>query len=122
MMRTLLLVLLLVPATLHAQQRPRGRDLGIPFPGRPGPLNAITDVPGVAVGHVTLISRRRAASWRGEGPVRTGVTAILPRPRGDWDFVMAATFNQNGNGDMTGVNWIAESGFLEGTDPPHRHA
>ncbi|MCC6539663.1 MAG: P1 family peptidase, partial [Bryobacterales bacterium] len=50
----------------------------------------------------------------GQGPVRTGVTAILPRPRGNWDFTMAATFNQNGNGDMTGVNWIEESGFLEG--------
>ena len=50
----------------------------------------------------------------GQGPVRTGVTAILTRPKGDWDFVMAATFNQNGNGDMTGVNWIAESGYLEG--------
>jgi D-aminopeptidase len=113
MSRTLLLILLLVPATLLAQQRPRGRDLGIPFPGRPGPLNAITDVPGIAVGHVTLI-HGKGRVVPGRGPVRTGVTAILPRPLGDWDFVMAATFNQNGNGDMTGVNWIAESGFLEG--------
>jgi D-aminopeptidase len=113
MSRTLLLILLLVPATLLAQQRPRGRDLGIAFPGRPGPLNAITDVPGVAVGHVTLI-HGKGRVVPGRGPVRTGVTAILPRPLGDWDFVMAATFNQNGNGDMTGVNWIAESGFLEG--------
>ena len=113
MSRTLLLVFLLLPATLLGQQRPRGRDLGIPFPGRPGPLNAITDVPGVAVGHVTLI-HGDGRVVPGRGPVRTGVTAILPRPRGDWDFVMAATFNQNGNGDMTGVNWIAESGFLEG--------
>lgn len=113
MSRTLLLASLLLPATLLGQQRPRGRDLGIPFPGRSGPLNAITDVPGVAVGHVTLI-HGDGRVVPGRGPVRTGVTAILPRPRGDWDFVMAATFNQNGNGDMTGVNWIAESGFLEG--------
>jgi len=93
--------------------RPRGRVLGIPFPGQTGPFNAITDVPGVAVGHVTLISGE-GRLVPGVGPVRTGVTAILTRPRGDWDFVMAATFNQNGNGDMTGVNWIAESGYLEG--------
>ena len=104
---------LLLPATLLGQQRLRGRELGIPFPGRPGPLNAITDVPGVAVGHVTLI-RGEGRVVPGQGPVRTGVTAILTRPLGNWDFVMAATFNQNGNGDMTGVNWIAESGFLEG--------
>ncbi len=97
-----------------AQTRPRGRDLGIPFPGRPtGPLNAITDVPGVAVGHVTLIEGE-GKLVPGKGPIRTGVTAILPRPRGNWDPVFAATFNQNGNGDMTGINWIKESGFLEG--------
>lgn len=103
-----------LPALLAAQApNPRGRALGIPFPGTPGPLNAITDVAGVEVGHVTLISGE-GAIVPGRGPVRTGVTAILPRGRGTWDFVMAATFNQNGNGDMTGVNWIAESGFLEG--------
>jgi L-aminopeptidase/D-esterase-like protein len=113
MRQRLALLSLLLPAALLGQQRPRGRDLGIPFPGRPGPLNAITDVAGVAVGHVTLI-RGEGRVVPGQGPVRTGVTAILPRPVGDWDFVMAATFNQNGNGDMTGVNWIAESGFLEG--------
>ena len=110
---TFALFFVLVPITLLGQQRPRGRELGIPFPGNPGRLNAITDVPGVAVGHVTLI-RGQGRAVHGQGPVRTGVTAILPRARGDWDFVMAATFNQNGNGDMTGVNWIAESGFLEG--------
>src|SRR3954468_22589751 len=86
---------LLVPALTAAQQRPRGRDLGIPFPGTPGPLNAITDVPGVQVGHVTLIRGEPGPVQPGVGPVRTGVTAIFPRPRGDWDFVMAATFNQN---------------------------
>jgi len=96
-----------------AQTRPRGRELGIPFPGQAGPLNAITDVPGIAVGHVTLIEGE-GRLVPGKGPIRTGVTAILPRPRGNWDPVFAATFNLNGNGDMTGVNWIKESGFLEG--------
>ena len=96
-----------------AQNRPRGRDLGIPFPGQTGPTNAITDVAGIAVGHVTLIEGE-GKLVPGKGPIRTGVTAILPRPRGNWDPVFAATFNQNGNGDMTGVNWIKESGFLEG--------
>ena len=100
-----------IPGT--AQTRPRGRDLGIPFPGRTGALNAITDVAGVAVGHVTLIEGE-GKLVPGKGPIRTGVTAILPRPRGNWDPVFAATFNQNGNGDMTGINWIKESGFLEG--------
>jgi L-aminopeptidase/D-esterase-like protein len=96
-----------------AQGRPRGRDLGIPFPGQTGPLNAITDVAGTAVGHVTLI-QGEGKLVPGKGPVRTGVTAVLPRPRGNWDPVFAATFNQNGNGDMTGINWIEESGFMEG--------
>ena len=100
-----------IPGT--AQTRPRGRDLGIPFPGQTGPHNAITDVAGVAVGHVTLIEGD-GKLVPGKGPIRTGVTAILPRPRGNWDPVFAATFNQNGNGDMTGINWIKESGFLEG--------
>ena len=113
MVRALILLTLCVTGALDAQSRPRGRDAGIPFPGRTGPLNAITDVPGVAVGPVTLISGSGRME-RGKGPVRTGVTAILPRPKGDWDYVMAAVFNQNGNGDMTGVNWIEESGWLEG--------
>ncbi len=101
------------PADLSAQSRPRGRDLGIPFPGTPGPHNAITDVAGIAVGHATII-RGSGKLVVGQGPVRTGVTAILTRPRGDWNPVFAATFALNGNGDMTGTQWIAESGFLEG--------
>jgi L-aminopeptidase/D-esterase-like protein len=112
----LTLLILLAAATaipITAQTRPRGRDLGIPFSGKAGPLNAITDVPGIAVGHVTLIEGE-GKLIPGKGPIRTGVTAILPRPRGNWDPVFAATFNQNGNGDMTGINWIKESGFLEG--------
>ena len=106
-------VLLLGTSPGNAQTKPRGRDLGIPFPGTPSPNNAITDVAGVAVGHATII-RGSGRLVPHQGPVRTGVTAILTRPRGDWSPVFAATFNGNGNGDMTGTNWIAESGFLEG--------
>src|SRR5580765_6570540 len=114
-MRYLLTLLAItgIASSSPAQSRPRGRDLGIPFPGQTGPLNAITDVAGIAVGHVTLIEGE-GKLVPGKGPIRTGVTAILPRPRGNWDPVFAATFNQNGNGDMTGINWIKESGFLEG--------
>src|SRR5262245_21952130 len=100
-------------STLPAQARPRGRDLGIPSPGQTGPLNAITDLAESALGHVTLIEGE-GKIVPGKGPIRTGVTAILPRPRGNWDPVFAATFNLNGNGDMTGINWIKESGFMEG--------
>ncbi len=112
MITRLLLFAVVVPLSAAAQN-PRGRALGIPFEGKTGPHNAITDVPGIAVGHSTII-KGEGKLVPGEGPIRTGVTAILPRPLGNWDFVMAATFNQNGNGDMTGVNWIEESGFLEG--------
>src|SRR6188474_3464684 len=114
-MRLALALLLVAVAAIAgtAQTRPRGRELGIPFPGKTGPLNAIIDVAGIAVGHVTLIEGE-GKLVPGKGPIRTGVTAILPRPRGNWDPVFAATFNQNGNGDMTGINWIKESGFLEG--------
>jgi D-aminopeptidase len=108
-----ILIGLILAAPLVAQTRPRGRDLGIPFPGKPGPNNGITDVPGIAVGHVTLIEGE-GKLIPGKGPIRTGVTAILPRPKGNWDPVFAATFNLNGNGDMTGINWIKESGFMEG--------
>ena len=108
-----ILIGLVLAAPLTAQTRPRGRDLGIPFPGKTGPNNAITDVAGIAVGHVTLIEGE-GKLVPGKGPIRTGVTAILPRPKGNWDPVFAATFNLNGNGDMTGINWIKESGFMEG--------
>ena len=94
--------------------KPRARDLGVPFDGTPGPLNAITDVPGVAVGHTTLISGDGKLVI-GKGPVRTGVTAILPRGKDTMmDPVFAGWFAQNGNGEMTGTAWIEESGFLEG--------
>jgi len=89
----------------------RARNWGIPFGGEPGPLNAITDVPGVEVGMVTLVSGQ-GPLVKGQGPVRTGVTAILPRGR-SFDPVFAGWSAFNGNGDMTGTHWISESGFLE---------
>ena len=90
----------------------RARDLGIPFQGAlPGPFNAITDVSGVEVGFTTLISGE-GKLVEGKGPVRTGVTAILPRGR-TFDPVFAAHHVLNGNGDMTGTHWVQESGFLE---------
>ena len=95
-----------------AQERAvRARDLGIPFRGEPGPLNAITDVAGVEVGFTTLISGE-GKLVEGKGPIRTGVTAILPRGR-TFDPVFAAHHVLNGNGDMTGTHWVQESGFLE---------
>ena len=96
-----------------AQQKPRARDLGIPFNGTPGPLNAITDVAGVEVGQVTLI-KGEGRLVRGKGPVRTGVTVIFPRGRATSDGVMAAWSTLNGNGEMTGTTWVEESGFLWG--------
>jgi D-aminopeptidase len=93
--------------------RPRARDLGIPFEGVPGPLNAITDVPGVEVG-LSTITRGEGPLQVGVGPVRTGVTVLLPRGRGSADPVMAGWFSLNGNGEMTGTAWIKEAGFLEG--------
>src|SRR6266550_2579753 len=92
----------------------RARDVGIPFDGTPGKLNAITDVPGVEVGYTTLISGEGKLE-RGKGPVRAGVTAILPRGREQMnDLVFAGYFSLNGNGEMTGTAWVEESGFLEG--------
>ena len=98
---------------LQAQGKPRARDLGIPFDGTPGPLNAITDVRGVEVG-VTTIIRGEGPLKPGAGPVRTGVTVILPRGKESSDPVFAAWFSQNGNGEMTGTTWIDEGGFMEG--------
>ena len=93
--------------------RVRARDLGVPFDGTPGPLDAITDVKGVEVGFTTLISGEGKLVV-GQGPVRTGVTAILPRGKDSTDSVFAGWFSQNGNGEMTGTTWVEESGFLEG--------
>jgi L-aminopeptidase/D-esterase-like protein len=102
------------PAAETHDSKLRARGLGVPFDGRPGPLNAITDVAGVQVGHTTLISGAGKLQV-GKGPIRTGVTAILPRgPESKSKPVFAAWFSQNGNGEMTGTSWIEESGFLEG--------
>ncbi|MGA7871505.1 MAG: P1 family peptidase [Candidatus Binatus sp.] len=89
----------------------RARELGIQFDGEPGPLNAITDVAGVEVGHTTII-RGDGKLIVGRGPVRTGVTAILPRGRRDGSPVFAGYFSLNGNGEMTGTAWVEESGLL----------
>ena len=99
--------------TAFAQSKPRARDLGVPFDGHPGPLNAISDVEGVAVGETTLISGQGPLQV-GSGPVRTGVTAILPRGRDSRDAVFAGYFSLNGNGEMTGTHWVDDSGFLDG--------
>ena len=99
-----LLLLASASAPGAAQARPeRARDLGIPLEGAPGPLDAITDVPGVAVGHATVI--------RGSN-VRTGVTAVFPRGTGNLAPVFAGWFNLNGNGEMTGTAWIDDYGLL----------
>lgn len=104
--------LVLFPVLLIAQSyKPRARDLGIPFEGTPGKFNAITDVAGVEVGMVTLIEGE-GKLVEGKGPVRTGVTAILPKGKKSIDRVFAAWFTLNGNGEMTGTTWVEESGGL----------
>jgi D-aminopeptidase len=111
--RLLVLVFFLLPMFPLSAQRPRSRDLGVPFDGTPGRYNAITDVAGVEVGHTTLI-RGDGPLVEGKGPVRTGVTAILPRGRTGRQPVFAGWFTLNGNGEMTGTTWVDESGLLEG--------
>lgn len=107
----ILSLLTLIPLLVFAQ-KPRARDIGIPFNGTPGQFNSITDVKGVEVGYSTIISGQ-GKNVRGKGPVRTGVTAILPRGRTN-NPVHANWYSLNGNGEMTGTTWITESGFLEG--------
>jgi L-aminopeptidase/D-esterase-like protein len=108
-----LLVLLLITFS-GAQTKLRARDLGVPFEGTPGPLNAITDVPGVEVGFTTLIAGEPPLKV-GVGPIHTGVTAVLPRGMQSYaDPVLGAYFSLNGNGEMTGTHWLKESGFLPG--------
>jgi D-aminopeptidase len=93
--------------------KPRARDLGLDFPGQPGPKNALTDIPGVLVGHTTLIDD--SETGYGKGPVRTGVTAILPRGRQTTPKpVWAGQFSLNGNGEMTGIHWVHDAGYLVG--------
>jgi D-aminopeptidase len=121
--RLILLGLFSVLASVHGREpiapppktkTVRARDLGIPFDGTPGKFNAITDVAGVEVGYSTII-RGEGKLEPGQGPVRTGVTAIIPRGHDSLnDPVYAGVFSLNGNGEMTGTAWVDESGFLEG--------
>src|SRR5260370_42139834 len=111
---SLFVAILPAPAQEKSAAKPRARDLGVPFDGTPGSFNAITDVSGVLVGHTTLISGEGKLVI-GKGPVRTGVTAILPRGKDSMmNPVFAGWFSQNGNGEMTGTTWVEESDFLEG--------
>ena len=96
-----------------AEKSPRARDLGIPFEGLPGPLNAITDVAGVEVGQVTLFSGSGALNV-GKGPVRTGVTVVHPRGRNSIEGVFGGWFTLNASGEMTGTTWLEERGLIEG--------
>ena len=107
------MVLIAGTALPASAQKPRARDLGVPFDGTPGRLNAITDVDGVEVGHATIM-RGSGELVIGEGPVRTGVTVVWPRGRDDSDPVYAAWFTLNGNGEMTGTTWVRDSGIMEG--------
>ena len=108
--RLALALALCVLCGLVSAAEPRARDLGVPFDGTPGPLNAITDVAGVAVGQVTLIE-----DLANGHKVRTGVTAILPRGHASYELpAFGAWFALNGNGEMTGTAWLEESGQLEG--------
>jgi D-aminopeptidase len=109
-----LVAALALAATSLAAQQPRSeraRDLGIPLDGTPGPLDAITDVPGVTVGHSTIV-RGSGRLVPGKGPVRTGVTAVFPRGRDNLSPVFAGWFSLNGNGEMTGTAWIDDYGLL----------
>ena len=109
-----ILLTIIIFTWLHAGTKPRARDLGFHFDGSPGPLNAITDVSGVEVGHTTLIEGE-GKLVQGKGPIRTGVTAILPRgDRSLDDPCFAGWSSLNGNGEMTGTTWVEESGFAEG--------
>ena len=105
-------IVVLLSLALQAQKS-RERDLKLPIGGTPGPLDAISDVAGVEVGHTTLISGTGKLIV-GQGPVRTGVTVIHPRGKANLDPVFAAWFTLNGNGEMTGTTWVQESGLLEG--------
>ena len=111
----LLAALAAAPSTALAAEKPRARELGLAplIGGTPGRLDAITDVPGVEVGHTTLASGE-GRLVPGRGPVRTGVTVVHPRGRVNGDPVFGAWFTLNGNGEMTGTTWLQESGYLEG--------
>ena len=108
-----LLMLVFASSSAIAADSARARDLGIPFEGTPGPLNAITDVAGVEVGQVTLIEGEGALEV-GVGPVRTGVTSIHPRGKNSLDPVFAGWFTLNASGEMTGTTWLEERGLVDG--------
>ena len=109
-----ILLIIFILTWLQAETKSRARDLGFHFDGSPGPLNAITDVSGVQVGHTTLMEGE-GKLVQGKGPIRTGVTAILPRgDRSLDDPCFAGWSSLNGNGEMTGTTWVEESGFAEG--------
>ena len=107
-----LLVLLISTANL-AIAKPRARDLGIAFSGEPGPMNAITDVKGVEVGHLTLIAGESKLGTI-NGVTRTGITAIWPKGNRRIEGVPAGWDTYNRNGEMTGVAYMDDSGLLEG--------
>ena len=109
---TTILILSIFSIETYSQNKIRARDLGIPFDGNPGKYNSITDVEGILVGHETIIEGDGNLIV-GKGPVRTGVTSILPRGM-NYDPVFAGWYSLNGNGEMTGTTWVEESGFLEG--------
>jgi L-aminopeptidase/D-esterase-like protein len=96
-----------------AAENTRARDLGIPFEGKPGPLNAITDIEGIEVGHVTIFDGNGALQV-GNGPVRTGVTVIHPRGKQSTEAVFAGWFTLNASGEMTGTTWLEERGLVDG--------
>lgn len=111
--RLMVTVLSLSTVVAAADDAPRARDLGIPFDGQAGPLNAITDVAGVEVGQITLVEGSGVLRV-GEGPVRTGVTVIHPRGRESTEGVFAGWFTLNASGEMTGTTWLRERGLVEG--------
>lgn len=111
--RSFLIIVIVVFGFQSYGQKPRARDLGVPFVGVTGEFNAITDVQGVEVGYSTIISGE-GENILGKGPIRTGVTAIFPRGRAKkFSPVYANWYSLNGNGEMTGTTWVTESGFLE---------
>lgn len=113
MKRVLLIYVLFLMVSESYAQKPRARDLGVPFVGKTGKFNAITDVQGVEVGYSTIISGK-GENRVGKGPIRTGVTAIFPRGKAKkFSPVYANWYSLNGNGEMTGTTWVTESGFLE---------
>lgn len=113
MKRTISILIIILLSSYSYGQKPRARDLGVPFVGTTGDFNAITDVKGVEVGYSTMISGK-GENIVGKGPIRTGVTAIFPRGKAKkFSPVYANWYSLNGNGEMTGTTWVTESGFLE---------